>query len=97
MTRIEARKLLENNPHHRLWDVNISDWTKEDIEDLKTNIKKKVIAFQPVRATLKCGKTLEFKSLAQAQRELGINECTIRSNINGRQKTAKGIKFERLL
>lgn len=96
MTKTEARALLEKNPHHRLWDVNISEWTLEDIEDLKTNIKKKVIGFQPVKATLKCGKVLQFKSLAQAQRELGINECTIRSNLNGRQKTAKGIKFERV-
>ncbi len=96
MTRIEARKLLENNPHHRLWDVNISDWTKEDIEDLKTNIKKKVVAFQPVRATLKCGKTLEFKSIVEASRHFKIHETTIGSNLRGRQKTAKGIKFERL-
>ena len=101
ITHKEAKELLDKNKFHKLWDKDISKWTEKDIESLKNNIvkpRKKYIAIskQPVKATLKCGSILEFESIAQAVRELNINECTIRSNLNGRQKTAKGIKFERL-
>ena len=101
ITHKEAKELLDKNKFHKLWDKHISKWTKKDIESLKTNIrkpKKKYVAIfkQPVKATLKDGTVLEFSSIADAERELKINECTIRSNLSGRQKTAKGIKFEKL-
>ena len=102
MTRTEAKELLSKNPHHYLWDKDWKEWTEKDIESLKTEIakprKKYVsIGFQPVRATLTNDTTLEFKSIAEASRHFKINECTIRSNLRGRQKTAKGIKFEKIV
>ena len=101
ITHKEAKELLDKNKFHKLWDKNLKDWTEKDIESLKNNIrkpKKKYVAIskQPVKAILADGTILEFSSIAEAQRSLKINECTIRSNLNGRQKTAKGVIFERL-
>ena len=79
-----------------MWDKDFKDWTEEDIKSLKTRIFKRQIGKLPVKATLKNGEVLEFKSMAEASRELNINESTVRSNILGRQKTAKGVKFEKL-
>ena len=96
MDKHQAKQLLLNNPHHYLWDKNIKEWTEKDIESLKTVLYKKQIGKQAVKATFKDGEVIHYRSIAEAERDLGINECTIRSNLSGRQKTAKGIKFEKL-
>jgi len=102
ISKVEAKEQLLKNPHHYLWDKDWKTWTEEDIESLKTEITKPskrvaTIGFQPVRATLVDGAVLEFKSIAEASRYLKINECTIGSNLRGRQKTAKGVKFEKII
>ena len=97
MTRKQARELLNKNPHHYLWDKDFKDWTEKDIESLKGKIFRKIVGKLPVKATLKNGEVLEFESMAEASRKLFINESTVRSNILGRQKTAKGIKFEKII
>tara|TARA_R110000782_G_scaffold137207_2_gene229719 strand:- start:2007 stop:2327 length:321 start_codon:yes stop_codon:yes gene_type:complete len=102
ISKTEAKELLSKNPHHYLWDKDWEDWTQEDIDSLKTEITmptKRVatIGFQPVIATLKDGSTLEFKSISEASRYFKIHETTIGSNLRGRQKTAKGIKFEKIV
>ena len=102
ISKTEAKELLSKNPHHYLWDKDWREWTEKDIESLKTEIAKPskrvaTIGFQPVRATLIDETTLEFKSIAEASRHFKINERTIGSNLRGRQKTAKGIKFEKIV
>lgn len=101
MDKHQAKQLLLNNPHHYLWDKDFKSWTKKDIESLQTEFKKprkkyKAISKQAVKATFQDGEVIHYRSIAEAERDLGINECTIRSNLSGRQKTAKGIKFEKL-
>lgn len=97
MDKQQARELLNKNPHHYLWDKDFKDWTEKDINSLKTKIFRKAVGKIPVRATLKSGEVLEFKSMAEASRKLFIHESTVRSNILGRQKTAKGVKFEEII
>lgn len=97
MDRKQAKELLLKNPHHYLWDKDFKDWTEKDIESLKGKIFRKIVGKLPVKATLKNGEVLEFESMAEASRKLFINESTVRSNILGRQKTAKGIKFEKII
>lgn len=97
LNKEQAKELLNKNPHHYLWDKDLKDWTEKDIESLKTKVYKKQVGKIPVRATLKSGEVLEFTSMAEASRKLFIHESTVRSNILGRQKTAKGVKFEEII
>lgn len=102
ISKTEAKELLSKNPHHYLWDKDWELWTEKDIKSLKTEMVKPskrvaTIGFQPVRATLVDKTTLEFKSIAEASRYFKIHETTIGSNLRGRQKTAKGIRFEKIV
>ena len=96
------KQLLRDNPKHYLWDKSFKDWTEEDKNNLIKGVdipklrKKYAIGKQPVRMTCSKGAITDFVSVAQASRETGLTESVIHATINGRQKTAKKYKFERI-
>lgn len=95
---MDYKVILRQNPHSYLWDKNFADWTEEDKWNLENGIGdlKKPVGKQAVKMTDKSGVETNFISVAEASRNTGLTESVIHATINGRQKAAKGNKFERI-
>lgn len=102
MTKQEELLKLREFPHHYLWNKKRSQWTAQDVENLKNANENSpkcngntMHRKQPVLQHLD-GEKIEFESCVQASKSTGIPVQGIYAVVNGKQSTAGGCKWEKI-
>ena len=100
MTKEEEKKLLYQYKDHYLWNKVRSDWTTEDLENLRngiTNSKtgpKKTIQSQAVLViNVNDKKRLKYPSVSDASKALNIGADLIYRIVNHKREQLEDYKF----
>lgn len=105
LTPAQRHELLLQNRNHYLWNVPYNKWTEKDYTNLMQGINEKTVVLkrkppgnaigqQPVKAVLKNGEELQYRSISDASRKTGISKATIHADVNG-LRVLKREKFPR--
>jgi hypothetical protein len=95
MTKEEEKELLYKHRDHYLWNKVRSNWTEEDIENLKQGLgpkKQKKIGKQAV-LVIGNNQKQKFESVCSASRALNISGGIIYAVINEKRDQLEDYKF----